>query len=432
MNTLASPSAARPDALAGPAAALERLAQAVRPRSPSARERRAAAEIGRLLDALSIGQISLVRPDGTITRHGQSTTGAHEIVLAVHDWAVFGEILARGDIGFGEAYIDGRWHSNDLTGLLTLLNRNREAIRGVIYGRWLPLLAERLRHAFNANSRRGSRRNIMAHYDLGNDFYRAWLDETMSYSSALFESGASSLADAQRAKYRRIVSELGIRRGERVLEIGCGWGGFAEIAADEAGARVTGITLSPAQLVFARERMAGRGLAGRVDLELCDYRDVAARHAPFDHIVSIEMFEAVGEAWWPTYFETLARCLKPSGKALLQTITLDDRLFADYRRGTDFIQRHVFPGGMLPSPGAFRAQAARAGLAIDDAFGFDYARTLALWQQDFNAHWDAIAAQGFDARFRRLWNFYLSYCQAGFSTGSTDVVQYRLRHAGQP
>jgi cyclopropane-fatty-acyl-phospholipid synthase len=432
MNTYASPSFAT-RALANPAAALQEFALPQRARSPSGRERRVANEVGRLLDALAIGQVSLICPDGTITRHGHSAPRAADLVWAVHDWSVFGEVIARGDIGFGEAFVDGRWRTNDLTGLLTLLNRNRDAIRGALYGRWLPLLVERLRHALNANSHQGSRRNIMAHYDLGNAFYAEWLDATMSYSSALFDDGAGTLEDAQGAKYRRIVGALGIRPGDRVLEIGCGWGGFAEIAAREAGARVTGITLSPAQLDFARQRMARAGLADRVDLELCDYRDVHARHGSFDHVVSIEMFEAVGESWWPTYFRTLSNCLKPGGSALVQTITIDDRLFDAYRRGTDFIQQHVFPGGMLPSPGAFRTQAARAGLAVADsfAFGFDYARTLALWQQSFNARRDAIAAQGFDDRFMRLWNFYLSYCQAGFATGSTDVVQFRLGRAGR-
>jgi cyclopropane-fatty-acyl-phospholipid synthase len=431
MNTFTSPSFAS-SALANPAAALQELALPLRARSPSGRERRAADEIARLLDALAVGQVSLICPDGTITRHGRAEARAADIVWAVHDWSVFGDVIARGDIGFGESFVEGRWRTNDLSGLLTLLNRNRDAIRSALYGRWLPLLVQRLRHGFNANSRRGSRRNIMAHYDLGNAFYAEWLDATMSYSSALFGDGSATLEDAQVAKYRRIVAALGIRPGDRVLEIGCGWGGFAEIAARDAGARVTGITLSPAQLEFARQRMSRQGLDDRVELQLCDYRDARARFGTFDHIVSIEMFEAVGESWWPTYFRTLSSCLKPGGSALVQTITIDDRLFDNYRRSTDFIQQHVFPGGMLPSTGAFRSQAKRAGLAITDAFafGFDYARTLALWQQRFNARRDAIASQGFDERFMRLWNFYLSYCQAGFATGSTDVVQFRLGHTG--
>ena len=426
MNTLASRSLPSPLE-----AAVGCFAATVRAASPSARETRAARQIGQLLDTLSGGQVTLILPDGAASRHGLPATSEREIVLAVHDWTVFTEIIARGDIGFGESFLDGRWHSNDLSGLLTLLNRNRDALRRALYGRWLPLLAERVRHACNANSRRGSRRNVTAHYDLGNEFYQQWLDPTMSYSSALFADSAATLEDAQLAKYRRIVRSLDIRAGERVLEIGCGWGGFAEVAAREAGARVTGITLSPAQLAFARQRMTALGLEESVELLLCDYRDIAARYAPFDHIVSIEMFEAVGEAWWPAYFRTLARCLKPHGRALVQTIVIADHLFANYRRGTDFIQRYVFPGGMLPSPAAFSTQAGRAGLAIDQslAFGPDYAQTLARWQENFNARWDAIAAQGFDERFCRLWNFYLSYCQAGFATGSTDVVQYRLQHA---
>lgn len=388
----------------------------------------------RLLDclaALRFGGLDLALPDGSRQRLGdpQATLQAS---LIVHDWTMFEDVLARGDIGFGESYIDGAWESPDLAALLTLLNRNRETLAEAIHGRWWSLLIERLRHHKNANSRAGSRRNIMAHYDLGNNFYAEWLDSTMSYSSALFADEAVTLADAQVAKYRRIITELGIRPGDTVLEIGCGWGGFAEVAAREAGARVTGITLSPSQLAYANERLLRAGLADKVSLELCDYRDLPKRlsddNTRFDFVVSIEMFEAVGEKWWPTYFRTVQAMLKPGGQAMIQSITIDHALFANYRQGTDFIQQHVFPGGMLPSPETFRQQAARTGLKTTDsfAFGFDYARTLALWKQEFNTRWSTIAAHGFDLRFQRLWNFYLAYCQAGFATGTTDVVQFRL------
>ena len=383
------------------------------------------------LDALRHGILQIDLPDGSHRTVGEAmtqATGTPQATLVIHDWVMFEDVLARGDIGFGEAYIDGSWETPDLAALLTLFNRNRETLARAIHGRWWALLIERLRHFKNANTRAGSRRNIMAHYDLGNNFYAEWLDPTMSYSSALFAEGSDSLADAQLAKYRRIVQELGIKPGQTVLEIGCGWGGFAEVAACEAGAKVTGITLSPAQLEFAQARMAKAGLSDRVSLELTDYRDLPQRAERYDHVVSIEMFEAVGEKWWPTYFATLQTMLKPGGHAMVQSITIDNDLFSSYRKGTDFIQQHVFPGGMLPSPNAFRRQAAKAGLTTQDsfAFGFDYARTLALWQQEFNAAWKTIEAHGFDQRFHRLWNFYLAYCQAGFATGTTDVMQFHL------
>ena len=269
----------------------------------------------------------------------------------------------------------------------------------------------------------------MAHYDLGNDFYKLWLDPSMSYSSALFaDDTARSMESAQEAKYRRILHKLKAQPGQRVLDIGCGWGGFAEIAAREFGLHVVGITLSPAQLDYARQRMSRAGLEGLVSLELCDYRDLSGEK--FDHIVSIEMFEAVGERWWPGYFKTLKRMLAPDGRAVVQSITIKDELFPRYRRGTDFIQQHVFPGGMLPSPSVFSSQAAKAGLSVREAFAFgpDYSRTLADWSSNFEQHWPTIEAQGFDTRFHRLWQFYLGYCQAGFNSGCTDVMQFELVH----
>jgi cyclopropane-fatty-acyl-phospholipid synthase len=278
----------------------------------------------------------------------------------------------------------------------------------------------RLRHWLNRNSRQGSRRNIMAHYDLGNEFYAQWLDPTMTYSSALFAGGEASLAGAQVAKYSRILERLQAAPGQRILEIGCGWGGFAEAATGQ-GLALTGLTLSPAQLAWAQRRVPS------ADLRLQDYRDVNGR---FDHIVSIEMFEAVGERYWPAYFRTLARCLKPQGRAVVQSIVIRDELFASYRRGTDFIQQYIFPGGMLPSPSVFAREAGRQGLCVRDAFAFgdDYARTLALWREQFEARWPQIAALGFDETFRRLWRFYLAYCEAGFRAGNIDVMQFELAH----
>jgi cyclopropane-fatty-acyl-phospholipid synthase len=390
---------------------------------------RSAATLLKLLENMRNGRLDLRLPDGAHCCFGDEQAGPHAHI-EVHDWRLFDDVLARGDIGLAESYIDGGWHSPDLAALLTLLAANRDVLASAVYGQWWRLLAARVRHLFRANSRKGSRRNIMAHYDLGNDFYSLWLDPTMSYSSALYEGDRErTLADAQLAKYRRILQRLDARPGQRILEIGCGWGGFAEVAAREAGVDVLGVTLSPSQLAFARERMRRAGLDGQVTLALCDYRDLG--DAQFDHVVSIEMFEAVGERWWPAYFGALQRLLKPGGRAVVQSITIRHDLFARYRRGTDFIQQHVFPGGMLPSPPVFGTQAARAGLEVVDsfAFGADYAQTLAEWAAAVEERWPEVAAQGFDERFHRVWRFYLAYCEAGFAGGCTDVMQFELRHA---
>ena len=372
-----------------------------------------------LLEKIRGGLLEVRLPDGARFLFGEGEPG---VTMQVNDEAVFARVLAKGDIGLAEAYLDGEWDSPDVTALLALLARNRDALRDAVYGSWRQLLAARLRHWFNRNSRAGSKRNIMAHYDLGNDFYRLWLDPSMSYSSALFDGTPDQpLLAAQDAKYRRILSRLAAEPGERVLEIGCGWGGFAEMATHD-GLAVTGLTLSPAQLAWAQHRVPS------ADLRLQDYRDTTER---FDHVVSIEMFEAVGERWWPTYFRTVANALKPEGRAVVQSITIRDDLFAAYRRGTDFIQQYIFPGGMLPSRAEFRAQAARQGLVVRDeyAFGVDYARTLALWRDAFDARWPQVAALGFDEPFRRLWRLYLSYCEAGFLAGNIDVVQFELARA---
>ena len=371
-----------------------------------------------LLEKISGGMLEVRLPDGSSALFGD---GDHGISLHVRDEAMFSMVLARGDIGLAEAYLDGHWDSPDITGLLKLLASNRDALKKAVYGSWRNLLAARVRHWLNSNSRSGSKRNIMAHYDLGNDFYKLWLDPSMSYSAAIYrETDDGSLQSAQHAKYRRILDRLQAKKGESVLEIGCGWGGFAEMAVND-GLAVTGLTLSPAQLAWAQKRVP------QADLRLQDYRDTQEK---FDHIVSIEMFEAVGEKFWDSYFKTIADALKPGGRAVVQSITIRDDLFASYRKGTDFIQQYVFPGGMLPSRSAFRAAAAKRGLVVKDefAFGLDYARTLAEWRQAFEDRWPEIAAQGFDENFRRLWRMYLCYCEAGFLAGNVDVVQFELAH----
>ena len=371
-----------------------------------------------LLARISDGLLEVRLPNGEARLFGD---GEHGVTLQVHDEAFFSRVLARGDIGLAESYLDGQWDSPDLTGLLTLLARNREGLAKAVYGSWRQLLAARIRHWFNGNSRTGSKRNIMAHYDLGNAFYQLWLDPSMSYSSGIYRTeDDGSLLAAQHAKYRRILDRLQAQAGKHVLEIGCGWGGFAEMAVRD-GLRVTGLTLSPAQLQWATQRVP------QADLRLEDYRDTKAQ---YDCLVSIEMFEAVGEKWWPTYFATVAGALKRGGRAVIQSITIHDDLFASYRRGTDFIQQYIFPGGMLPSRQAFRKAAERQGLQVTDefAFGPDYARTLAEWRNTFEAQWPQIAPLGFDEKFRRLWRLYLSYCEAGFLAGNIDVVQFELAH----
>ena len=384
-----------------------------------------------LLEGISHGELRITLPNHCVHHCGDSTNGP-TIDMFVHQWSVFDDIVARGDIGAAEAYIDGYWSTDSLAELLTLIGRNRDSLKRAIHGRRWQLLSAWIRHRFRANTKRGSKRNIMAHYDLGNDFYRLWLDETMTYSSALFKEHAhpdqavwADLPEAQRAKNDRMLDALGVKPGDRILEVGCGWGGFAEEAV-KRGAHVTGLTLSPAQQAFAQDRADKGGWSNQAEFLLTDYRDM---HGQFDHIVSVEMFEAVGERWWPTYFNTIKRLLKPGGKALIQVISIDDALFHQYRRGTDFIQRHVFPGGMLPAPGVFCEQAQRAGLKVTDnfAFGAHYARTLCLWHETFNERLREVKAQRFDDRFIRLWRFYLAYCEAGFRSGSIDVHQFTLQ-----
>ncbi|MBK7463901.1 MAG: class I SAM-dependent methyltransferase [Betaproteobacteria bacterium] len=387
----------------------------LRQAEPLARDTRL---VFQLLEKLQDGMLEIRLPDGSSRLFGN---GEHGVTLNVSNEAMFSAVLAKGDIGLAEAYLDGHWDASDITGLLTLLARNRDVLKTAVYGSWRNLLAARVRHWLNGNSRAGSKRNIMAHYDLGNDFYKLWLDPSMSYSSALYRAvDGGDLESAQRAKYRRILRRLKAEPAESVLEIGCGWGGFAELAVEE-GLKVTGLTLSPAQLAWAQKRVPD------ADLRLQDYRDTKEQ---FDHIVSIEMFEAVGERWWPTYFKTIAKSLKPGGRAVVQSITIRDDLFAEYRKGTDFIQQYVFPGGMLPSRSAFRAAAAKQGLTVhgEYAFGEDYARTLAEWRVAFEAKWPEIAALGFDENFRRLWRMYLCYCEAGFLAGNVDVVHFELSH----
>jgi cyclopropane-fatty-acyl-phospholipid synthase len=376
-----------------------------------------------MLENVKHGALQLRLPDGRCMLFGD---GSSPLTLELKNWNLFAAALKSGDIGFAETFIDGGWTTDNLPGLIELFIRNRDSIESVIYGTWWGKLLYRLKHLFNRNSKAGSRKNIHAHYDIGNDFYQLWLDPSMTYSSALFSNGhIENLQDAQIAKYRRILDELNLKPSERILEIGCGWGGFAEIAAREGGNRVTGLTLSAEQLQFSRNRLKTAGVDDQVDLQLQDYRDTDGE---FDGIASIEMFEAVGEAYWPTYFDCIARNLKPGGRACIQTIVIADELFERYRVGTDFIQQYIFPGGMLPSPGVFRRQAEKHGFKVCNEFSFgkDYARTLVEWRRAFKEQLQLVRQQGFDERFLHTWEFYLAYCEAGFMAQSIDVTQFTL------
>ncbi|CDG85103.1 SAM-dependent methyltransferase [Janthinobacterium agaricidamnosum] len=377
-----------------------------------------------MLPGLKHGALRLIMPDGTIMHYGDNS---QPIVLDLINWNLCGAVLRSGDIGFAETFITGDWKTDNLPGLIELLIRNRSEIEALIYGSWWGRLVYRLKHLLNRNSRAGSKKNIHAHYDIGNAFYQLWLDPSMTYSSALFSAGGAGqdLEQGQLAKYRRILAQLRIADGARVLEIGCGWGGFAETAARDQGAHVTGLTLSTEQLGYARQRLADAGLADHADLQLCDYRDSAGQ---YDAIASIEMFEAVGQSYWPSYFACVARNLKPGGRACIQTIVIDDALFDRYSKSTDFIQQYIFPGGMLPSPSAFRRCATEHGLIVADefCFGLDYAETLRQWRVTFGVQRLALEQQGFDGRFLLTWEFYLAYCEAAFMAGNTDVMQFTL------
>lgn len=383
-----------------------------------------------LLAQLRSGHLKLTLPNQEVKEFGNKFDKLHA-EIQVLDWSVFKQVLSHGDIGFAESYIRGEWNTPDLQAVLELTVRNRAILEKAIYGSWLGSLAYRVKHWFRDNSKSGSRKNIHAHYDLGNAFYTLWLDPSMSYSSAWFSEGEKqSLMDAQRTKITRILDSINTKAGDQLLEIGCGWGGFMEEALRN-GNQVTGLTLSTEQKVFAESRLEKVaeevGGSQKFEVRLQDYRDCDEQ---FDGIASIEMFEAVGENHWGEYFETIAKRLKEGGRACIQTIVIAEELFERYRHSTDFIQQYVFPGGMLPSPSKFKAAAAKAGLEVESefAFGADYAKTLCLWRDSFNQKIEEIYRLGFDEAFVRLWNFYLMYCAAGFSEKSIDVMQYTLKH----
>ncbi len=373
---------------------------------------------------MQIGVLTIVLPNGrSICVTGRNPGRSGEIRL--NRWRTVRRAITAGGIGFGEAFMDGDWDSPDLPALIETLAANLPKREG-LFRRLSPLrLANRLRHLSRPNSPKGSARNIASHYDLGNDFYALWLDPTMTYSAAVFSGGANDLEAAQREKYRRLLDLINPRPGDRILEVGCGWGGFAIHAAQEHDVHVTAITISRAQFEEARRRVAAAGLGGRVEIQLRDYRDL---RETYDHAVSIEMIEAVGERYWRDYFASIAANVRSGGRFALQAIVIDDERFEGYRRSADFIQKHVFPGGLLPSPKTMRQEATAAGFDwhAHDKLGIDYAETLARWRARFEAAAERVHEMGFDERFRRCWTYYLSYCEGGFRAGNIDTLQVAL------
>ncbi|NOX73745.1 MAG: class I SAM-dependent methyltransferase [Alphaproteobacteria bacterium] len=373
---------------------------------------------------LNKGRIDFRLPDGRVFR-AQGDSPGQAVELVVHNPDCFARLIREGDLGFSDAYLEGWWSTSDLQMFMDVLLDGNEEVFDGFPGMGLVRFYERMRHWMNRNSRAQAKKNISYHYDLGNNFYAKWLDETMTYSSALFETGQEDMSKAQTAKYASLVDQMGVKPGDHVLEIGCGWGGFAEYAAGVRGLRVTGLTISQEQHDFAVERIKKAGLSDKVEIVMRDYRD---EKGVYDGIASIEMFEAVGEKFWPAYFETVRERLKPGARATLQIITISEKRFEVYRKGVDFIQKHIFPGGMLPSRTALKEQIAKAGLkpVRSIEFGESYSQTLRRWSERFNAKWDDIAAMGFDERFRRMWNYYLASCAAAFKSGNCDVTQVTM------
>ena len=370
------------------------------------------------------GRLDFRLPDGRIFRAEGRQPGP-AVLVDVHNPDVFARLIREGDLGFCDAYLDGWWSTPDLQGFMDLMQMGNDAVYDGFPGMGLVRAYERLRFWLQSNSKKQAKKNISYHYDLGNDFYALWLDESMTYSSALYKTGQESLEKAQEQKYASMVDLMGARPGDHVLEIGCGWGGFAEYAAAKRGLKVTCLTISQEQYKYAVDRIARAGLSDRVEIKLQDYRDETGI---YDGIASIEMFEAVGEKYWPTYFDTVLKRLRPGRNATLQIITIADHRFETYRKSVDFIQKYIFPGGMLPSPSVLRREVERAGLKVLGSieFGKSYSTTLRRWHDTFNERWHEVQAMGFDDRFRRMWNFYLTSCAGAFEGGNCDVTQITI------
>ncbi len=378
-----------------------------------------------LVGKLNSGRVDFILPDGRRFRaEGLKPGPVAEVTINNPD--VFARLVREGDLGFCDAYLDGWWTTPDLQAFMDFIHADNDDMYDGFPGMALVRAWEKARFWFQSNTKRQALKNISYHYDLGNDFYSLWLDETMTYSSALFNTSQESLEKAQIAKYASMVDQMGVQPGDHVLEIGCGWGGFAEYAAKERGLKVTGLTISKEQLEYAQKRIKKKGLSDKVNLKLQDYRDETG---VYDGVASIEMFEAVGEKYWPVYFDKIKQCLKPGKQATLQIITIQDARWEVYRKSVDFIQKYIFPGGMLPSPSVLRKEVHKAGLSVQHSieFGKSYSQTLRRWFEVFNNKWDNISAMGFDDRFRRMWNFYLTSCAATFESGNCDVTQITLQ-----
>ncbi len=377
------------------------------------------------ISQMKVGTLTVTLPDAEqIIFEGQDSSGL-SACFVLTDFRAARMILKGGDIGFGESYMNGYWYSPDVTALIELAIVNERTLGSAMVGKWFTRTIDFFRCLLNANTKSGSRRNISYHYDLGNDFYQEWLDPSMTYSAALFEHENQDLMSAQANKYRYISELAQIKDADQVLEIGCGWGGFTEHLLKTTEANITGLTLSKEQLQYADERLTVSPRASDAHLRLEDYRD---HDGQYDAIVSIEMFEAVGERNWDTYFKSIRKNLKQGGKAIIQVITIADDRYASYRKSPDFIQKYIFPGGFLPSKEAFQSKARSNGLSVEirKEFGLDYARTLSEWANAFEKKWPIIEAQGFDMRFKRMWEFYLKYCEAGFRRKTLDVVIFEL------
>ncbi|WP_296054939.1 cyclopropane-fatty-acyl-phospholipid synthase family protein [uncultured Amphritea sp.] len=401
--------------------------------------------INRLSTALSEtrGRIHLIMPSGYQQAFGKGSLHQEntqlnnaedsqnlssetlQVTVQLNSLRCLTRLYTGGITGWSEGYIAGEWDSPDLTALVRWALQNEKTLDGFAKAGFIKQVFDNIHHWRNHNSRSGSRRNIAAHYDLGNDFYRLWLDPTMSYSSALFESGQQSLEQGQTAKYQQILKLLNPRENDHILEIGCGWGGFAQQALQQHNVRVHGVTLSAEQLQWSRDRLETAGLDKSANISLTDYRDLISE---YDAVVSIEMFEAVGEKYWDTYFKTLKKSLKPGGTAVLQVISIEEERFKTYRNQADFIQRYIFPGGMLPSISRLEQKFAEHGFTLKykQLFGKDYARTLRLWRENFDQHTEQLERLGYDEKFRRLWRYYLCYCEGGFEEGTIDVGLYQL------
>ena len=386
-----------------------------------------ARKVLKLLLRIEKGELFVRFPNGKSIQFDSGNPGPCA-KLHLHNWKLPRKVALGGTIGVAESYMDEDWDSPDVTSMLAFFLVNKTIYGDVAAQSIITNVIENVRHWFNRNTKMGSQKNIAAHYDLGNDFYSLWLDPSMTYSSAIYEDGANSLQAAQDAKYRSLANRMGVKKDSHILEIGCGWGGFAEFVAREFGARVTGLTISKEQLKFAQDRIEKAGLSDLVTFKFQDYRDETGK---YDHVASIEMFEAVGEEYWPTYFGKINTCLKEGGTAGLQIITIRNEAFEQYRKRPDFIQRYIFPGGMLPSPDALEKVTQEQGLMLESEriFAQDYARTLMEWRMLFWQKWEEVRKLGFDQRFKRMWEFYLHYCEAGFGTESIDVRQMFYKHS---